>query len=73
MKSIVLKVCKHQSGRYTATQSIGGSLPSDLPGPLFGNTDKADFDRALSDYVAELKRKGDDVEVVESHDAPTRL
>jgi hypothetical protein len=73
MNSIVLKVWKHQSGRYTATQSIGGSLPSDLPGRLFGNTDKADFDRALSDYVAKLKRKGHDVEVVESHDAPTRL
>ena len=73
MSSIVLIVCKHPSGRSTTAQSIGGTLPSDLPGRLFGNTDKADFDRASSDYVAELKRNGRDVEVLESHNAPTKF
>jgi hypothetical protein len=65
MARIVLKVCWHPSDRYTLTQSVDGSVPSDLRGRLFGNPDKADFDQAVRELVAKPEREGHDVEFVE--------
>jgi hypothetical protein len=65
MSKIVLKVSVHSSGRRTLTQSVDGGVPSDLAGRLFGNTDEADFDNALNEYIAELRREGYEVELVE--------
>jgi len=41
-------------------------MPSDLePGPLFGNTDKAEFDREKDALIEKLRDEGHEVSVEE--------
>jgi hypothetical protein len=65
MSNIVLRVNRHPSGRHTLTESVDGHVPSDLRGPLFGNMDKAEFDRAKEEMAAELRREGHHVVIME--------
>ena len=58
MSNIILKVSRHPSWRHTLTMSVDGDVPSDLRGPLFGNMDKAEFDRAKEAMAAKLRREG---------------
>lgn len=55
---IELRVRYHQSGRYTLTEKRGSEMPTDLTGPLFGNTDKAEFYRAVARKIAEIATTG---------------
>lgn len=51
-----IKTTYHPSGRYTCMQRCDyASEWKDLSGKLFGNPDKAEFYKAVSNYVEELR------------------
>jgi hypothetical protein len=51
---VTLTVETHDAGRWTLKQQINNAMPDDLKGPLFGNTDPADFYRAVAHKIADL-------------------
>lgn len=50
----ILTVKKHPSGRRTLELQVNTESSADLPGPLFGNIDPADFYRAVAQKIADL-------------------
>ncbi len=61
-ENVELKVDYHPSGRRTLKEKLAGqSMYKDLRGPLFANTDKAQFYRAVANEIAERQAAGQHV------------
>lgn len=59
---VELKVSKHPSGRLTLTERAeGDKLPKDCTGPLLGNSDAAEFYKAVAKKIANLHTNGFDL------------
>ena len=64
---IELSVSKHASGRYTLIEKSGAAR-KDLPGQLFGNSDKGSFYQAVALYLAEVMQGSTNVSYLDTTD-----
>ncbi len=63
---VTLSVSFHPSGRWTLSEKLPDQIvPTDLKGPLFANSNKGDFYRAVDKEIEKRRESGQDVHFVD--------